>query len=68
MTSRLQKRGITCTDTSAILAAGKVKKAFFDKTGTLTEQGLKFVSAQRGDGEVRLNKLGSMTLEPLLQL
>lgn len=60
---RLQKIGITCTDSSGILAAGKVKKAFFDKTGTLTEQGLKFVSATRGDGETRKG-----LLEPLLQL
>ena len=44
---RLQAKRISCTDSTAILVAGKVKRAFFDKTGTLTEQGLRFVSAQK---------------------
>uniref|UniRef100_A0A061QI03 P-type atpase n=1 Tax=Tetraselmis sp. GSL018 TaxID=582737 RepID=A0A061QI03_9CHLO len=33
---RLQKRGIFCTDTSAIAKAGAVDTVVFDKTGTLT--------------------------------
>ena len=33
---RLQKIGITCTDSSGILAAGKVKKAFFDKVSMMS--------------------------------
>ena len=44
---RLQAKRISCTDSTAILVAGKVKRALFDKTGTLTEQGLRFVSAQK---------------------
>ena len=38
------------------------------QTGTLTEQGLKFVSAQKGDGEIRMNRSGHVLLDPLLQL
>jgi magnesium-transporting ATPase (P-type) len=40
---RLQSKRISCTETSAVLVAGKVKKVFFDKTGTLTTQGLDFL-------------------------
>lgn len=43
--NRLQKKRISCTDSSGILVAGKVKKVFFDKTGTLTSQGLEFLSS-----------------------
>lgn len=42
---RLQSKRISCTETSAVLVAGKVKKVFFDKTGTLTKQGLEFLSS-----------------------
>eukprot|EP00567_Pseudictyota_dubia_P008388 CAMPEP_0197440774 /NCGR_PEP_ID=MMETSP1175-20131217/7191_1 /TAXON_ID=1003142 /ORGANISM="Triceratium dubium, Strain CCMP147" /LENGTH=1386 /DNA_ID=CAMNT_0042970943 /DNA_START=120 /DNA_END=4280 /DNA_ORIENTATION=+ len=43
---RLFKQRIACSESQAILVAGKVSVAFFDKTGTLTKQGLDFISAQ----------------------
>ena len=64
---RLQAKRITCTDPESTMAAGKVNRAFFDKTGTLTEQGLRFISAKKGDG-VALNRIGENQMEPLLQL
>lgn len=43
---RLFKRRIACSESHAILVAGKVSIGFFDKTGTLTKQGLDFISAE----------------------
>lgn len=64
---RVVDKRITCTNPTAMLAAGKVKRALVDKTGTLTEQGLKFVSAQKGGAAV--TRTGDSTpMEPLLQL
>ena len=67
---RLQAQRITCTESTGILVAGKVKKAFFDKTGTLTEQGLSFVSAQKSDelGKSAMNANGEVYIDPILQL
>lgn len=67
---RLQAKRITCTDSSAILVAGKVKRAFFDKTGTLTEQGLRFVSARKaGDlGKSTTDNESDTVDDPELQL
>ena len=67
---RLSRKRITCTDSTGILVAGKVKKAFFDKTGTLTEQGLRFVSAQKGDelGKSATNGDGEVVIDSTLQL
>eukprot|EP00804_Cyclotella_cryptica_P002461 CCRYP_019179-RA/>CCRYP_019179-RA protein AED:0.07 eAED:0.07 QI:2354/1/1/1/0.93/0.75/16/397/909 len=67
---RLQAQRITCTDSTGILVAGKVKKAFFDKTGTLTEQGLSFVSARTSNdlGKSATNTSGEVDIDPILQL
>jgi magnesium-transporting ATPase (P-type) len=65
---RLVEKKITCTDPTACLACGKVRKALFDKTGTLTESGLRFISAQRGDGAPVSASGVTSPMEPLLQL
>ncbi|KAL7521821.1 hypothetical protein ACHAWX_006509 [Stephanocyclus meneghinianus] len=67
---RLQAQRITCTDSTGILVAGKVKKAFFDKTGTLTEQGLSFVSARTSNelGKSAMIAHGEADIDPILQL
>eukprot|EP00562_Extubocellulus_spinifer_P019670 CAMPEP_0178587444 /NCGR_PEP_ID=MMETSP0697-20121206/26451_1 /TAXON_ID=265572 /ORGANISM="Extubocellulus spinifer, Strain CCMP396" /LENGTH=1269 /DNA_ID=CAMNT_0020223623 /DNA_START=323 /DNA_END=4132 /DNA_ORIENTATION=+ len=43
---RLFRQRIACSESQAILVAGKVSVAFFDKTGTLTKQGMDFISAE----------------------
>ena len=43
--NRLQSKRISCSESSSILVAGKVKKACFDKTGTLTKQGMEYLSS-----------------------
>ena len=64
---RLQRKRITCTNSTGVLVAGKVKRALFYKTGTLTNQGLDFLSAKNGTEFQDLERVG-VSSDPILKL
>ena len=64
---RLQRNRINCTNSTGILVAGKVKRAFFDKTGTLTNQGLDFLSAKNETEFQDMERIG-VSSDPTLKL